>query len=81
MNNFTFTNDNYKEEAPSTWLISVLQFSLKANVFKWLKSFNFKMKKVRYSTYQKLIVLLCTYQLVVKKLKIPIKSLAKKIFY
>lgn len=56
MNNFTFTNDNCKEETTSTWLISVLQFGLKANIFKPIESFKLKMKKVRYSVYQKLIV-------------------------
>ena len=34
MNNFTFTNDECKEETTSTWLIAVMQFGLKANIFK-----------------------------------------------
>ncbi|MFD3156048.1 transposase (plasmid) [Haloimpatiens sp. FM7330] len=55
MNNFTFTQDNCKEETTSTWLISVMQFGLKINFFKPLESFKLKMKKVKYSVYQKLI--------------------------
>ena len=56
MNNFTFTNDNCKEETTSTWLISVMQFGLKSNIFKPFESFNLKMKQVIYSIYQKLII-------------------------
>lgn len=56
MNNFTFTNDNCKEETTSTWLISVMQFGLKANIFKPFESFKLKMKQVKYSIYQKLII-------------------------
>jgi hypothetical protein len=33
MNNFTFTQDNCKEETTSTWLITVMQFGLKINLF------------------------------------------------
>ncbi|MDU2266931.1 MAG: transposase [Clostridium celatum] len=56
MNNFTFTQDNCKEETTSTWLIAVMQFGLKLNLFKPLQSFKLKMKQVKYSVYQKLIV-------------------------
>jgi hypothetical protein len=56
MDNFTFTQDNCKEETTSTWLIAVMQFSLKFNLFKPFEGFKLKMKKVTYSVYQKLIV-------------------------
>ena len=56
MNNFTFTNDECKEETTSTWLIAVMQFGLKASIFKPFKSFKLKMKQVKYSIYQKLII-------------------------
>lgn len=56
MNNFTFTNDHCKEETTSTWLIAVMQFGSKANIFKPFESFKLKMKQVKYSVYQKLIV-------------------------
>lgn len=56
MNNFTFTNDNCKEETTSTWLISVMQFGLKSSIFKPFESFKLKMKQVKYSIYQKLII-------------------------
>lgn len=55
MNNFTFTQNNCKEETTSTWLIAVMQFGLKINHFKPFEDFKLKMKKVRYSVYQKLI--------------------------
>lgn len=55
MNNFTFTQDNCKEETTSTWLIAVLQFGLKIDLFKPFEGFKLKMKKVKYSVYQKLI--------------------------
>jgi hypothetical protein len=56
MNNITFTQDNCKEETTSTWLVAVLQFGLKLNLFKPFESFKLKMKKKTYSVYQKLIV-------------------------
>lgn len=56
MNNFTFTQNNCKEETTSTWLIAVMQFGLKFNLFKPFEGFKLKMKKVTYSVYQKLIV-------------------------
>lgn len=56
MNNITFTQENCKEETTSTWLISVMQFGLKLNLFKPFERFQLKMKKVTYSVYQKLIV-------------------------
>jgi hypothetical protein len=56
MNNFTFTNDDCKEETTSTWLIAAMQFGLKANIFKPFENFKLKMKKVKYSVYQKLII-------------------------
>jgi hypothetical protein len=56
MNNFTFTNDDCKEETTSTWLISVMQFGLKSSIFKPFESFKLKMKQVKYSIYQKLII-------------------------
>lgn len=55
MNNFTFTKSNCKEETTSTWLIAVMQFGLKINHFKPFEDFKLKMKKVKYSVYQKLI--------------------------
>ncbi|MGO5092354.1 hypothetical protein [Clostridium sp. LCP25S3_F10] len=58
MNNFTFTQDNCKEETTSTWLIAALQFGLKVNLFKPFEGFELKMKKVKYSVYQKLIVII-----------------------
>ncbi|MCY6960731.1 transposase, partial [Clostridium brassicae] len=58
MNNFTFTQDNCKEETTSTWLIAVLQFGLKINLFKPFEGFKLKMKKVKYSVYQKLIIIM-----------------------
>ncbi|MDS0526694.1 hypothetical protein NNC19_13465 [Clostridium sp. SHJSY1] len=56
MNNFNFTQDNCKEETTSTWLVAVMQYGLKANIFKPFESFKLKMKEVKYSIYQKLIV-------------------------
>ena len=56
MNNFTFTQNNCKEETTSTWLIAVIQFGLKFNLFKPFEGFKLKMKKVTYYVYQKLIV-------------------------
>lgn len=56
MNNCTFTQDNCKEETTSTWLIAVLQFGLKLNFFEPFQGFKLKMKEVKYSVYQKLIV-------------------------
>ena len=53
MNNFTFTNDECKEETTSTWLIAVMQFGLKANIFKPFESFKLKMKQVKYSDIPK----------------------------
>ncbi|MCY6355858.1 transposase, partial [Clostridium sp. ZS2-4] len=58
MNNFTFTQDNCKEETTSTWLIAVMQFGLKINFFKPFETFKIKMKEVKYSVYQKLIVIM-----------------------
>lgn len=55
MNNITFTQDNCKEETTSTWLISVMQFGLKFNIFKPFEDFRLKMKEVKYTVYQKLI--------------------------
>ena len=55
MNNFTFTQSDCKEETTSTWLIAVMQFGLKINLFKPFEGFKLKMKKVKYSVYQKLI--------------------------
>ncbi|URZ17814.1 transposase [Clostridium felsineum] len=55
MNNFNFTQDNCKEETTSTWLISVLQFGSKLEVFKAFENFKLNMKKVKYSVSQKLI--------------------------
>lgn len=56
MNNFTFTQDNCKEESTSTWLIAVMQFGLKIDIFKPFQTFKLKMKEVKYSVYQKLII-------------------------
>jgi Transposase DDE domain group 1 len=56
MNNITFTQENCKEETTSTWLVAVMQFGLKLNLFKPFESFNLKMIKKSYSVYQKLIV-------------------------
>ncbi|NFA62290.1 transposase [Clostridium sporogenes] len=58
MNNFTFTQENCKEETTSTWLIASLQFGLKINLFKPFEGFKLKMKRVKYSVYQKLIVII-----------------------
>nr|WP_223919185.1 hypothetical protein [Clostridium sporogenes] len=58
MNNFTFTQDNCKEETTYTWLIAALQFSLKINLFKIFEGFKLKMKRVKYSVYQKLIIVM-----------------------
>ena len=55
MNNFTFTQDDCKEETTSTWLIAVMQFGLKMDLFRPFEAFKIKMKKVKYSVYQKLI--------------------------
>jgi hypothetical protein len=33
MNNISFTQDNYKEETTSIWLVAVMQFGLKINFF------------------------------------------------
>lgn len=55
MNNFTFTQDNCKEETTSAWLIAVMQFGSKMNLFKPFETFKLKMKEVKYSVYQKLI--------------------------
>lgn len=55
MNNITFTQDDCKEETTSTWLIAVMQFGLKINLFKPFEGFKLKMKEVKYSVYQKLI--------------------------
>lgn len=55
MNNFTFTQDKCKEETTSTWLIAVMQFGLKINLFKLFEDFKLKMKKVKYSVYQNMI--------------------------
>lgn len=38
MDNFTFTQDNCKEETTSTWLIAVIQFGFKLNI---LRRFSF----------------------------------------
>lgn len=56
MNNITFTQDNCKEETTSIWLVAVMQFGLKLNLFKPFESFKIKMIKKTYSVYQKLIV-------------------------
>ncbi|WP_238861421.1 hypothetical protein [Clostridium sp. YIM B02569] len=48
MSNFTLTNDSCKEKTTSAWLISVMQFGLKANIFKPFESFKLKMKQVKY---------------------------------
>lgn len=56
MNNFTFTHNDCKEETTSTWLIAVMQFGSKANIFKPFEDFKLKMKQVKYTVYQKLIV-------------------------
>ncbi|MCI1651044.1 transposase [Clostridium tyrobutyricum] len=55
MNNINFTQDNCKEESTSIWLAAVMQFGLKMRFFKHFEDFNLKMKKVKYSVYQKLI--------------------------
>jgi hypothetical protein len=39
----------------SIWLAAVMQFGLKMRFFKPFEDFNLKMKKVKYSVYQKLI--------------------------
>lgn len=56
MNNITYSQDNCKEETTSTWLTAVMQFGLKINFFKPFENFKLKMKKVKYSVYQKLII-------------------------
>ncbi|KZL93605.1 transposase [Clostridium magnum] len=56
MNNITYSQDNCKEETTSTWLIAIMQFGLKINFFKPFEYFKLKMKKVKYSVYQKLII-------------------------
>lgn len=56
MNNITFSQENWKEKTTSTWLVTVMQFGLKFNLFKPFEGFKLKMKKVTYSVYQKLIV-------------------------
>lgn len=56
MNNITYSQDNCKEETTSTWLVGVMQFGLKINFFKPFEDFKLKMKKVKYSVYQKLII-------------------------
>ncbi|MBC2580588.1 transposase [Clostridium sp. DJ247] len=56
MNNITYSQDNCKEETTSTWLVAVMQFGLKINFFKPFENFKLKMKKVKYSVYQKLII-------------------------
>lgn len=56
MDNFTFTQNNCKEGTTSTWLIALMQFGLKFNLFKPFEGFKLKMKKVTYSVYRKLIV-------------------------
>lgn len=55
MNNFTFTQENCKEETTSTWLLAVMKFGLNINFFKPFEVFNLKLKKVEFSVYQKLI--------------------------
>jgi hypothetical protein len=55
MNNINFTRDNCKEESTSIWLAAVMQFGLKMSFFKPFEDFNLKMKKVKYSVYQKLV--------------------------
>ncbi|AJA46172.1 transposase [Clostridium pasteurianum DSM 525 = ATCC 6013] len=55
MNNISFNRDNCKEETTSIWLVAVMQFGLKMNFFKPFEDFKLKMKKVKYSVYQKLI--------------------------
>ena len=55
MNNFTFTQDNCKQETTSTWLIAVMQFGLKISLFMPFEDFKLKKKKVKYSIYQKII--------------------------
>ena len=81
MNNFTFTNNECKEEATSTWLISVTQFSLKANIFKPFESFKLNMKQVKCSIYQKLIITMMSI-VITKDIneKLGVEKLALNIF-
>ncbi|MCW7999964.1 hypothetical protein CFK35_19065, partial [Clostridium sp. cpc1] len=58
MNNFTFTQDSCREENTSTWLTAVMKFGLKLNFFKPFEVFKLKMEKVKYSVYQKFIIIM-----------------------
>ncbi|MBE6068679.1 MAG: hypothetical protein E7211_13440 [Clostridium lundense] len=56
MNSCIFTQEDCKKETTSNWLIAVMEFGLKINIFKHFENFKPKMKEVKYSVYQKLII-------------------------
>ncbi|WP_333860731.1 transposase [Clostridium sp.] len=58
MNKITFSRNDCKEETTSIWLVSVLQYGLKLEFFKPLETFKLKMKKVKFSVYQKLVTII-----------------------
>ena len=58
MNKITFSHNDCKEETTSIWLLSVLQYGLKLEFFKPLENFKLKMKKIKFSVYQKLITII-----------------------
>ncbi len=58
MKRITFKQNNCKEETTSTWLIAVMKFGLKIDFFKPFKYFELKMKKVKYSVYQKMMTII-----------------------
>ncbi len=58
MKRITFKQNNCKEETTSTWLIAVMKFGLKIEFFKPFKYFELKMKKVKYSVYQKMMTII-----------------------
>ena len=58
MNKITFFQNDCKEETTSIWLLSVLQYGLKLEFFKPLEVFKLKMKKIKFSVYQKLVTII-----------------------
>ena len=58
MNKITFFQNDYKEKTTSIWLFSVLQYGLKLEFFKPLEVFKLKMKKIKFSVYQKLVTII-----------------------
>jgi len=85
MNKITFTQSECKEETTSTWLVAVIQFGLKIDFFKPFETYLLKMKKVKYTVNQKLLVIImsiiigCEFMKDINE-KLGMEKLSAKIF-